>query len=896
MKIRQFLIVIICCMVLAGLTGCADPIPMNSTSMLITFVTPNGSVTISSNTYLVSGTAMDANGVYKIYISVNGSEYKLAKGNTNWQTNLTGLTVGTYSLRVYGVSGQFGYSSTNTAEFTVKEADWVNVGNAGFTTYPSDSATGKILFDKNNTPYIMYNSANLDGAVIMKYTGSSWSSVGSVQSDVYLLDCDIDSSGSVYGVGLNTDNSFSMMAKKYNGSAWGQMGTTKYVSASVARHKIQVIPSGSPIAFYVDSPIDYHISADKFDGSDWVSVGGFSSTGGYFASTVSASGTVFLSYDDRTQSGKITVVKYANNSWDLVGKYGFSTGGITYHSIAVDAVGTPYVAYCNDSGKKGAIVKKYNGSNWVSVGADDFTPGQAERVCIVVDAKGTPYVAFVDVANGGKASVMKYNGSAWVNVGAPGITPQSVTTISLKLDSTGRPYVFYSDIALSGKGSVLKYNGSVNAGNPTYLFFNYPLKNITIDTNAYRVEGFADDVDGVAEVYFQMNGGGFKPVNGTTNWYTNLYYIPGGTNVLKIYAKDSLGNYSATNTVKLILKRWHLVGTAGFTSGTAGLVQIAVDKNSTPYVLYTDGANGNRLTAMKYAGSSWSIVGSAGFSAGLAGSADIAIDSTGTPYVAFRDFANGTNVTVMKYNGVSWENVGTPGFGAGRESTVSLAINSTGTPYVAYTDVDNEKKATVRKFNGTTWETVGSAGFTTNTVYFTAIGINSVGTPYIIYQNKECGNRAEVSKFNGSIWEVVGDGPISIGAGNSTGIAFDTSDTLYVVYSELTNFSLSPRVKKYTGSVWTNVGPMVFGNGQSTSIAVGTNNVPYVFFEDLSSGQRLGIGAMFKNSDWWWMGTEYTSTGWVIYPEMTIDPVTCEPYVVYIDQTNGNRATVKVYK
>jgi len=94
---------------------------------------------------------------------------------------------------------------------------------------------------------------------------------------------------------------------------------------------------------------------------------------------------------------------------------------------------------------------------------------------------------------------------------------------------------------------------------------------------------------------------------------------------------------------------------------------------------------------------SWKNVGTAaGFSAGSAYYTSLYV-SNGTPYVAYSDGANGYKATVMMYNGTSWETVGTAGFSAGEANSTSLYI-SNGTPYVAYMDGANGGKATVMNF------------------------------------------------------------------------------------------------------------------------------------------------------------------------------------------------------
>jgi hypothetical protein len=71
-----------------------------------------------------------------------------------------------------------------------------------------------------------------------------------------------------------------------------------------------------------------------------------------------------------------------------------------------------------------------------------------------------------------------------------------------------------------------------------------------VGSNNVNFAGTAKDNNAVAAVQVSVNGGGFTPANGLSNWTANVLLIP-GTNSVRVRAADLLGN-AVTNTRVLI--------------------------------------------------------------------------------------------------------------------------------------------------------------------------------------------------------------------------------------------------------------------------------------------------------------------------------------------------------
>src|SRR5690606_5947403 len=125
-----------------------------------------------------------------------------------------------------------------------------------------------------------------------------------------------------------------------------------------------------------------------------------------------------------------------------------------------------------------------------------------------------------------------------------------------------------------------------------------------------------------------------------------------------------------TQNAQIIVKKydantnsWVNIGSASGISGRANAaLAIAFDSKDSLYVAYSDYGVGDKLTVLKNRGNSWGVVGSSGFSAGSADDILMMAGNDGKIYVGYIDGANDTYATLKKYDGSSWTTVGSEGF------------------------------------------------------------------------------------------------------------------------------------------------------------------------------------------------------------------------------------------
>lgn len=84
---------------------------------------------------------------------------------------------------------------------------------------------------------------------------------------------------------------------------------------------------------------------------------------------------------------------------------------------------------------------------------------------------------------------------------------------------------------------------------PPTITITSPARNAQVTNATVNLNGTARDDVQVAAVYYQLNGGNWSMAAGTTNWTVTPLQLALGTNTVRVYAVDSSGNDSTTNSV-----------------------------------------------------------------------------------------------------------------------------------------------------------------------------------------------------------------------------------------------------------------------------------------------------------------------------------------------------------
>ena len=353
----------------------------------------------------------------------------------------------------------------------INAQSWVPVGSPSFSAGEADFES--IAFDKNDTLYIAYQDhANSDKATVMKFNGTNWVPVGiagfssDIASSTSLI---MDSSGRPYVAFADYADTTKATVMKYDGTSWVTIGSQGF-SIGIASYTTMAIGSSdTPYVAFLDQADSCipRISVMKFDGSNWVYLGGprFSPIITNPVSMAVRGNTPYIASSD-TGMGKAIVLTWNGSSWVLGGTPDFSAGMVYGITLAFDSTGTLYVAYTDHANRNKATVMKYNGTAWTVVGSAGFSGAEADNITIAIDRSGIPYVAYSDASTADVyATVKKFDGSSWVTLGSPGFSGTLANYVTMAIDRNSTPYVGYQGFTGGQKATVMKYEAGTRVQN-----------------------------------------------------------------------------------------------------------------------------------------------------------------------------------------------------------------------------------------------------------------------------------------------------------------------------------------------------------------------------------------------------------------------------------------------
>ena len=371
------------------------------------------------------------------------------------------------SACLYGVPDQTGSYNVSlqlhddihytTQDFTivVQEAfsgSWEYVGPRGF-SQTAFKPFG-IKTDNNGNLYVFGNQDNLP--ILYKNIAGTdtWEQMGSITTSCSVTagGIDIASNGDVYVAFSENNNDYTGHVMKWDNNGWGDIGS----AFTGVETQIHLDKNDLPYLLTRDCAQNYMGAVFKLENNSWTPLNGTglytpdSEYGMHHDMAFDNDNIPYISYSNYMENNILTVRKFENGEWTMVGTP--IDNMYYYQSIEIDDDNVPYIAYCaSDEQHFNAV--RLSGNTWENIG-ENISNG-------VISGINTCFyendftVAFIDDVQSNYLSVKRYDGE-WSNIG-PTLISEGAANNPYIISGNGMIFVVYSDNDFDGKVSCLKY-------------------------------------------------------------------------------------------------------------------------------------------------------------------------------------------------------------------------------------------------------------------------------------------------------------------------------------------------------------------------------------------------------------------------------------------------------
>nr|WP_314490363.1 T9SS type A sorting domain-containing protein [uncultured Chryseobacterium sp.] len=328
------------------------------------------------------------------------------------------------------------------------------------------------------------------------------------------------------------------------------------------------------------------------------------------------------------------------------------------------------------------------------------------------------------------------------------------------------------------------------------------------------------------------------------------------------------------NFISLQAQQWENTGlSANVSAGNSSFNNLVIDGSGNYFLSYYD-TTVTKGSVQKFDGTSWSYLGGTpGITTGAALYNSLSADALGNIFYTNQ----GTGLEVRKFSGSVWSSLA---------SAVSTTVNyhaSAVSPANVLFTYSSDGSGTVRRLVNNVWEQVGNAGFSSGASFAEmVIGTNNkvytcnISSGVRVYENTTTASSSDS-------WTMVGGAIVdaaSSGEQYTSDIAIDGNNNLYVGYISNSANGRKINVKKWNGSIWSQVGNANFSAKavQHLAIAVTSGGTPYVVASqwDSSDGNHLKNTVYKFNSvsnTWSPFGGNFVSDDQAVYNDLSIDAV-----------------------
>ncbi|HWB27635.1 MAG TPA: IPT/TIG domain-containing protein [Chitinophagaceae bacterium] len=370
----------------------------------------------------------------------------------------------------------------------------------------------------------------------------------------------------------------------------------------------------------------------------------------------------------------IPVKKPADIGWQYAGPVKASTNKANFVSGTCGRDNLPIVAYVDSASKRAVVLKLTTKNTFKQLGAA-VSDGACSSVNLVLDTFNNPVIAYIDALHNNGITVKQFSNGNWQVLGTEGFVQpgKGLVPFSMAIDNDNLLYILSS------------------AGGYPFLL------------NLYKFDGTSWIKVGKDD--FARSGDGDFAV--AINPVTNSPYV-----AFDDYSQISTLNYQSYGSVMNFERGvWAYVGLPGFANAPRGVyyTDLKFDSNGNPLTSFQDDNGFERASAYKFSNGSWGPVGYRYFSKGHAYYPYMAVDKKSTPFVIFKDISYNNQGTVMTVNNKTgrWQVLGGQGiFNASYFGRNAIFTDNNNTTWVAFSNNDVGGSVSLMKYVGPAQPTI----------------------------------------------------------------------------------------------------------------------------------------------------------------------------------------------
>lgn len=556
------------------------------------------------------------------------------------------------------------YDIANDRKITVKKLlgeIWEPVGAPGIASGDADYVAMDI--SSEDIPYLVYRDKNRDSkATVKRFIDGAWELVGAPGfSDGSVAYCDIALSPD--GVPFVTYADYSRGGRStiqfFADDQWQFKGNPGQGQDFTYYNQIEFSPSGELYAAFREKQLldGFGLKVLQFTDTFWSSIGNSISIGNpeYIDLALGPFEDPLVAYYDDNTSGVVVKTYFPERSdwqtaWESLGIIGASKAVASLSDLAFDAEGRAFLAYQNNDLGDDLSIRKYVNRNWEIVGAEGIAGESVINLELEVAPDGIPYIAYTEEM--GAVQVKRYVNGNWEKVGSGDISSGITSYIDLKISPSGIPYVAYSDGSSNYRLVVKRFinenweavgTGFSSEGGVAYISLAFSPEEVVhvgyldlLNFRSITVQRFRDGA-------WELLG----PAGYTRDriYEVNLEFTPDGIPTVA-YRDQSRSN--AFVVQRFIDGIWQDWGGESLPTGGGRYLDLAIGEDGTPYITYRQ-EGGEILWNVRvwaFQNGEWTQIGGRTISdSGPVRETRIVVSPSGEPFITY----NIMNAYVKRY-------------------------------------------------------------------------------------------------------------------------------------------------------------------------------------------------------------------------------------------------------